>query len=245
LAGTPRIVMEEGRYAGFLEAHIEQGDWLEANGLSIGIVTSIVSISQYRIVVEGTQNHAGTTRMAIRRDAGRTAVEICHALNEAMARHAGERSVWTVGRIALEPGDPSIIPGHAQVLFQFRDADPAKLDELHTALEAVVSQSDRSGPCKVRLETLTRSIPAVMDRSIQQAFEAAATEHCPGKHTRMPSGAGHDAQIVARHLPSGMLFVPSIGGVSHHWTENTSDDDIVMGARVFTSAAGRLLTAAS
>jgi beta-ureidopropionase / N-carbamoyl-L-amino-acid hydrolase len=241
LASTPRIQIEPGRYAGFLEAHIEQGDWLESQALTVGIVTSIVSIMQYRIVIEGTQNHAGTTRMAIRRDAGRAAVEVCNAINATFPRHVGDRSVWTVGRITLEPGGPSIIPGRAEVLFQFRDADPEKLLELEKVLQTIIAEANRSSPCDVRLETISKSIPAVMDSGIQDAFEKAATEHCPGKFTRMPSGAGHDAQVMARYLPSGMLFVPSIGGISHHWTENTADEDIVMGARVYASAAGQLL----
>lgn len=243
LGGAKRITMEPGRYAGFIEAHIEQGDWLEDQRLAIGIVTSIVSICQYRIVVDGTQNHAGTTRMAIRRDAGRAAVELIDTINRTFPKHAGDRSVWTVGRITLEPGAPSIIPGRAEVLFQFRDADPAKLDDLEAVLKELVADADRASACDIRLETISKSVPAVMDPAIQDAFEAAASALCPGKFTRMPSGAGHDAQVMARHLPSGMLFVPSIGGISHHWTENTSDDDIVMGARVFGDAAGRLLIA--
>lgn len=241
LTGIERLRMEPGRYAGFLEAHIEQGDWLEDQGLAIGIVTSIVSICQYRIVVEGTQNHAGTTRMAIRRDAGRAAIELIESINRIFPEYAGDRSVWTVGRITLEPGAPSIIPGRAEALFQFRDADPAKLDELDRILKALVTEADRNSNCDIRLETISKSVPAVMDDGIQDAFETAAASLCPGKFTRMPSGAGHDAQVMARHLPSGMLFVPSIGGISHHWTEDTSDEDIVMGARVFTEAAGRLL----
>ena len=243
LGDAQRITMEPDRYAGFIEAHIEQGDWLEDQGLSIGVVTSIVSICQYRIVVDGIQNHAGTTRMAIRRDAGRAAVELIDSINRIFPKHAGDRSVWTVGRITLEPGAPSIIPGRAEVLFQFRDADPAKLEDLEGVLRELVAEADRGSPCEVRLETISKSVPAVMDAAIQDAFEAAASAICPGRFTRMPSGAGHDAQVMARHLPSGMLFVPSIGGISHHWTENTSDDDIVMGARVFGDAAGRLLVA--
>ncbi|MCB1511303.1 MAG: M20/M25/M40 family metallo-hydrolase, partial [Hyphomicrobiaceae bacterium] len=95
LGDAQRITMEPGRYAGFIEAHIEQGDWLEDQGLSIGVVTSIVSICQYRIVVDGIQNHAGTTRMAIRRDAGRAAVELIDSINRIFPKHAGDRSVWT------------------------------------------------------------------------------------------------------------------------------------------------------
>ena len=111
LADRPRAQLQRDRYVGFLEAHIEQGDWLESTDQKIGIVTSIVSIAQYRITVEGTQNHAGTTRMATRRDAGAAAVRFCHDINEAFKRHSGERTVWTVGSIALNPGAPSIIPG--------------------------------------------------------------------------------------------------------------------------------------
>jgi N-carbamoyl-L-amino-acid hydrolase len=86
-----------------------------------------------------------------------------------------------------------------------------------------------------------QSTPAVMDESFQQATEAAAAVHCPGKAMRMPSGAGHDAQYLAREMPAAMLFVPSIGGISHHWSENTADEDIVLGAQVFADAAARML----
>ena len=241
LGGKERVLIEKDRYVGFLEAHIEQGDWLESSDLSIGIVTSIVSISQFKIVFEGTQNHAGTTRMAIRKDAGVAAVEFLHQLQDTFARHAGEHTVWTTGRITLEPGAPSIIPGRAEVLFQFRDDNPDKLAELEEVLAEAVKQADQTGPCKASLETIAKSIPAVMDASIQQALEVAAAQHAPNKFIRMPSGAGHDAQIVARLLPAGMMFVPSIGGISHHWTENTSDEDIVLGARVYAQAVAELL----
>ncbi|MBU2533804.1 MAG: Zn-dependent hydrolase [Alphaproteobacteria bacterium] len=241
LDGRERLQLQKGRYIGFLEAHIEQGDWLESNDLKIGVVTSIVSISQFRIVFEGTQNHAGTTRMAIRRDAGVAAVNFCHHIESVFPKHAGKHSVWTTGRITLEPGAPSIIPGRAEVLFQFRDADPEKLAELEAVLAQCVDDADRAGPCSARLETIAKSIPARMDEGIQAALEAAGEKHAPGQCVRMPSGAGHDAQIIARYLPAGMLFVPSIGGISHHWTEDTSDEDIVTGARVYADAVAALL----
>ncbi|MGI9422662.1 MAG: hydantoinase/carbamoylase family amidase [Hyphomicrobiaceae bacterium] len=241
LEGRDRALIRKDRYIGFLEAHIEQGDRLENRALSIGIVTSIVSIAQFRIVFEGSQNHAGTTRMAIRRDAGVAAVDFLHDLGRAFQRHAGPHTVWTTGRITLDPGAPSIIPGRAEVLFQFRDDNPAKLAELESVLTEVVMRADKDGPCTARLETIAKSIPAIMDKRIQAALETSADRHAPGKFTRMPSAAGHDAQIMARHLPAGMMFVPSIGGISHHWTENTSDDDIVLGAQVFADAAAELL----
>ncbi len=241
LAGRPRLRLEKERYIGFLEAHIEQGDWLESTGLTIGVVTSIVSICQYRIIFEGTQNHAGTTRMAIRRDAGVAAVEFCNEIGRRFKQHSGERSVWTVGRTTLDPGAPSIIPGRAEVLFQFRDSEPEKLDELEKVLVQTVADLDAAGPCRARLETISKSVPARMDERFQNALEAAANVHAKGASTRMPSGAGHDAQVMARHMPAGMMFVPSIGGISHHFTENTSDEDIVAGAAVFVDAVARIL----
>jgi N-carbamoyl-L-amino-acid hydrolase len=241
LADKPRLRMPDGRYKAFIEAHIEQGDWLEANELTVGVVTSIVAIWQYKIVIEGTQNHAGTTRMAIRRDAGVAATRLLQTIEREFPKVAGERSVWTTGRITLEPGGPSIIPGRAEVLFQFRDADPAILERMQSRLEELVADEDKTGPCEARLEVVSRAIPSVMHESVQTALARAAEHHVPGKHAMMPSGAGHDAQNLARHLPSGMLFVPSIGGISHHWTENTSDEDIVAGARVYASAIANLL----
>jgi N-carbamoyl-L-amino-acid hydrolase len=236
LAGRPREVIESGRYRAYLEAHIEQGDWLETNQLSIGIVTSIVAIWQYRIVAEGVQNHAGTTRMAIRKDAGAALMRIATELNDAFPAVAGERGVWTIGRIVLEPGQPSIIPGRAEMIFQMRDADPAVLARMEVCLYRVVAGADARGPCPIRLEIMRKNVPATMDPAVQAAFETAAARHAPGLHTRLPSGAVHDAQNFARVIPAGMLFVPSIGGISHHWTEDTSEADIVLGARVFADA---------
>ena len=241
LDGKPRVTVEAQRYVGFLEAHIEQGDWLEASELKIGVVTAIVGSRNFRIVIEGTQNHAGTTRMAIRRDAGVACARLVLAIDELFKGLCGPRTVWTTGRVTLFPGDPSIIPGRAEMLFQFRDTDAALLDRLEEALRKLVADTDRQGPCRVTLEQQRRGMPAVMADSFQAAVEAAAEARQPGCHTRMPSGAGHDAQVLASVMPAGMLFVPSIGGISHHWTENTSDEDIVLGAEVYVDAVARLL----
>lgn len=243
LAGAPRLTLEPGRHRAFLEAHIEQGQELEAAGRCIGVVTSIVAIWQYRVVVEGAQNHAGTTSMARRQDAGAALRRICARIEETFPTIAGPASVWTVGRMTLDPGAPSIVPGRAEMLFQFRDADQAVLDRLQARLAELVAEEDRAGPCAARLETLGQTLPALMDPGVQATLEAAAEAHAPGRHRRMPSGAGHDAQNLAPHLPAGMLFTPSIGGISHHWTENTADEDIAAGAMVFVDAVDRLLKA--
>lgn len=241
LAGRPRVTLDAKRYIGYFEAHIEQGDWLEAHNLKIGAVTSIVGIQQYKITFGGAQNHAGTTRMAIRRDAGLALARLAVAIDEHFPKVCGPRTVWTTGRITLYPGAPSIIPGQAEMLFQIRDDSPEVLARLEATLLDLASRADRAGPCRVRVEATRRSKPAVMAAAMLEAVEAAAEAHLPGCHTLLPSGAGHDAQVFAEVMPSAMLFVPSIGGISHHWTENTSDDDIVLGAQVYADAAGRML----
>jgi len=240
-AGRPRVAIDPARYAGYFEAHIEQGDTLETTGLRIGVVTAIVAIRQYRIRVAGEQNHAGTASMARRRDAGLALVRLLAAIDRRFPDVAGERSVWTTGRIMLQPGDPSIVPGGAEALFQFRDTDPAVLERMHAALVDLIAQANRDARCPIELVPISASTPAVMDQGFQAALDKAAERHAPGKHVRMPSGAGHDAQYLARKIPAAMMFVPSISGISHHWAEDTSDADIVLGARVFVDAIADVL----
>ena len=242
LAGRPRLRAIRGRHMGYLEAHIEQGETLETAGLKIGIVTSIVGIWQYRIVFTGEQNHAGTTRMAVRKDAGLALARFCVAIDETFPEICGPRTVWTTGRIALDPGAPSIIPGRAEMLFQMRDADVAVIERLEARLHSMAAEVTAQGRCSVGVERLRTGAPAMMDASFQDAVEAVSAELAGGKSLRMPSGAGHDAQVLATIMPSGMLFVPSIGGISHHWTENTADADIVTGAEVFVETCRKLLT---
>jgi beta-ureidopropionase / N-carbamoyl-L-amino-acid hydrolase len=240
-AGRTRARYESGRHVGYLEAHIEQGETLESSGLGIGIVTSIVGIWQYRIMFTGEQNHAGTTRMATRRDAGLALARFCVAIDERFPAACGPRTVWTTGRITLDPGAPSIIPGSAEMLFQIRDDDVSVIARLEDLLHAMAAEVDQQGRCRVAVECIRTGAPALMDASFQQAIEQASATCAGGRSLRMPSGAGHDAQILATVMPAGMMFVPSIGGISHHWTENTADADIVTGAEVFVDACRRLL----
>jgi beta-ureidopropionase / N-carbamoyl-L-amino-acid hydrolase len=242
LAGRPRITVESGRHIGYLEAHIEQGQRLESSGLAIGVVTSIVGIWQYRIGLTGEQNHAGTTRMDVRRDAGLALARFCVAIDARFPGVSGPRTVWTTGRITLDPGAPSIIPGHAEMLFQMRDDDPAVISRLEELLRSMAAEVSAQGRCEVAIERIRTGAPALMDARFQQAIEAASRALAGGRSERMPSGAGHDAQVLATIMPAGMLFVPSIGGISHHWSENTDDADIVTGAQVFVDACRRLLT---
>lgn len=241
LAGRPRAKAEPGRHIGYIEAHIEQGQRLESGGLRIGVVTSIVGIWQYRITFRGEQNHAGTTRMDVRKDAGVALARLCVAIDDRFPTQCGPRTVWTTGRITLDPGAPSIIPGRAEMLFQIRDDDPELIDRLEDLLRGMATEVAAQRRCDVAVERLRTGAPAMMDPRFQQAVEDASLAFAGGRSLRMPSGAGHDAQILATIMPAGMLFVPSIGGISHHWSENTGDADIVTGAEVFVEACRRLL----
>ena len=241
LAGRARAKAERGRHIGYLEAHIEQGETLESGGLKIGVVTSIVGIWQYRITFTGEQNHAGTTRMGVRKDAGVALARFCVDIDDRFPASCGPRTVWTTGRITLDPGAPSIIPGSAEMLFQIRDDDPDVIGRLEDLLRSMAADVSAQGRCSVAVERIRTGAPAMMDTAFQQAIEAASVAFAGGKSIRMPSGAGHDAQILATIMPAGMLFVPSMGGISHHWSEDTDDADIVTGAQVFVDVCRRLL----
>ncbi|MCS3726641.1 Zn-dependent hydrolase [Bradyrhizobium betae] len=242
LAGRARVGVEPKRHVGYLEAHIEQGDTLESGKLAIGVVTSIVGIWQYRINFAGEQNHAGTTRMAVRKDAGLALAKFCVAIDQRFPAVCGPRTVWTTGRITLDPGAPSIIPGGAEMLFQIRDDDPSVIARLEDLLRTMADEVTAEGPCAVTVTKLRTGAPAMMDAGFQDAIEAASKAMADGRSIRMPSGAGHDAQMLATVMPAAMLFVPSIGGISHHWTENTADADIIAGAEVFVDACKRILS---
>ncbi|HEX2151000.1 MAG TPA: hydantoinase/carbamoylase family amidase [Stellaceae bacterium] len=246
-AGRPRIRCEPERYIGFFEAHIEQGGTLEATGKRIGIVEAIIGNWNYWVTVTGEQNHAGTTEMHRRKDAAAALVRLAARIHDRFAEIAGQRTnsrtVWTIGRILIDPNAPSIVPGRAEMQVQFRDTDTGTLARFERALHELIAESDRAGPCAVAIAPISKSEPAQMDAGFQREIEAAAERHAPGLHMRMPSGAGHDAQILARRMRSAMLFVPSIRGVSHHWSENTSDEDIMLGAQVFADAAAAILKA--
>ncbi|MGG5808102.1 Zn-dependent hydrolase [Falsiroseomonas sp. CW058] len=241
LEGRPRIRWEPGRHKGFLELHIEQGTQLEAAGLRVGVVTGIVAIRQYRLVFTGQQDHAGGTTMAERRDAGLSAVRLLAEIDRHFPLVCGPRSTWTTGRIALDPGAASIIPGRAEVLFQLRDVDEAVIARMEDRLRALVQESNRREKCPCVLEPVSLSTPAPCDPAMQRALADAAEALAPGAWQSMPSGAGHDAQYLARVMPAAMLFTPSIAGISHHWTEDTREEDLALGVEVLAEGAARYL----
>ena len=242
-AGRARELLDPSRYIGYLEAHIEQGNTLESSGKRIGIVEAIIGSWNYWVTITGEQNHAGTTQMSRRKDAGATMVRLASYIHDRFAEIAGLRTVWTIGRTLLDPNAPSIVPGRAEMQVQFRDTDPSILAHFEENLRQLVAEAERAGPCAVAIEPMSKSLPAAMDPGFQSLIEAAAERHAPGRNLRMPSGAGHDAQILSRRIPSAMMFVPSINGISHHWSEDTAEEDIVLGAQVFADAAAAILEA--
>jgi N-carbamoyl-L-amino-acid hydrolase len=242
LASAPRVQLDAARYAGFLEAHIEQGPTLEDTNRRIGVVDAIVGLRGIRFVFRGQQNHAGTTMMARRRDAATALYELAHRINQEFPKVAAERSVWTMGRARIEPNATSIVPGYAELDLQFRDASEAPLEAFESVAYRLVEEMNARGG--VRIEAIRARAPIAptrMDPGLQQHIASAAERHAPGKWQRMPSGAFHDAGIVSARIPSAMLFIPSIGGISHDFAEDSRDDDIVLGCQVLADAAASIL----
>jgi N-carbamoyl-L-amino-acid hydrolase len=190
----------------------------------------------------GQRNHAGTTPMSIRRDAGAALVAFIARMDEAFRALADADTVWTVGRIELDPGSFSVVPGAATMHLQFRDASAERLLTMETSLAALIRDFNAQGKVSVAMtDSEPPEEPVVMDTALQAQLADAAEALAPGQWERMPSGASHDAQVIAHHVPACMLFVPSIGGISHDFVENTAEAHIVLGCEVATSAAAAIL----
>ena len=246
MTNVPRVRLAPERYVGFIEAHIEQGPHLEDAGLRIGVVTGIVGLRSIRFVFRGQQNHAGTTMMARRRDASTALYEFAHRINIEFPKVAAERTVWTMGRIRVEPNATSIVPGYAELDLQFRDQSEEPLDAFEAIVGRLVSEMNARGGVTIEaLPTRAPIAPTRMDAALQSHIESAAERIAPDKWQRMPSGAFHDAGIVSTLIPSAMLFIPSLGGISHDFAEDSREEDIVLGCQVLADAAASILTAAN
>jgi beta-ureidopropionase / N-carbamoyl-L-amino-acid hydrolase len=231
------------RFSAYLEPHIEQGPVLDRAGEGVGVVDSIVGLRQWALRFEGETNHAGTTPMALRRDAVQGFVAYANALNAAFAPMVTDRTVWTLGRVLVEPNASSIVPGVVTASVQMRDPDTARLDVMAARALGLAQEV-----AAVRGLTLTATeVPGVepvpMDARLVSALEQAASVVAPGRWRRMPSGALHDASNVARVLPTAMLFAPSIGGISHNPAEDTAREDLATALEVLAEAVGRLTNA--
>lgn len=214
----------------FVELHIEQGPVLEEQGVTIGAVEGVQGISWTEVTVAGTSNHAGTTPLRLRRDAGHVAMAAA-VFARNLARRIGGDQVATVGSLALMPNLINVVPGLARFTLDLRNTDEALLQQAERAAFAEIERLAEAEDCTVTRRTLARFEPVTFDPAMVDRVEAAAR----GRELsvrRMPSGAGHDAQMLSRVCPTGMIFVPSAGGISHNVTEHTNDADLRAGALV-------------
>ena len=230
--------VDPAQFTGFIEMHIEQGPTLDAAGEQIGIVTDIVGIRDQVITLRGQQNHAGTTPMALRRDAFQGLSAFNTRLNDRLQNVVTPQSVWTIGHVSLSPNASSIVPGTARFSMQWRDGDVDRLGRMQAVIHEALYEVAEDMQLEVEMGSLLGLEPVAMDADLRARLETAADAVAPGRWRRMPSGALHDATNVARVLPVAMVFVPSIDGISHAFEEDTADADLVAGLRVLALAAG-------
>lgn len=249
VGGDPELLseplIEPGDLHAFVELHIEQGAILYEEGIDVGVVQGIVGIRWWDVVVDGFANHAGTTPMNRRTDPMLTAAEIVLAVNE-VARTMEGRQVATVGRIRAEPGAPNVIPGRVVMSLEIRDLDAAGMEQVFAQIRRRVDEIVERRGTDVHFEELdVASPPAPTDERVRDLI-AEVTARLGYTYLRMPSGAGHDAQDMVHIAPTGMIFVPSVDGISHSPREFTTTKDMAQGATVLLHTVleldGRRLT---
>ncbi len=228
------------RFRAFLEIHIEQGPVLDTTSERIGVVENIVGIRSERMSFLGEQNHAGTTPMHLRRDAFQGLNHFVSTVNARLADVVTPATVWTIGHVALHPNTTSIVPGRADFTVQWRDADDARLDRMAEILHDTAGETAERFGLEWRHSDTDAIRPTRCDPKLVEALAAAAQRQAPGSWRRMPSGALHDAANVSYRMPMAMLFVPSKGGISHNFAEDTERDDLVLGVEVLSEAVASL-----
>jgi N-carbamoyl-L-amino-acid hydrolase len=235
VGGDPERLAEArrkpGDFAAFLELHIEQGGILEAEKIDIGVVEGIVGINWWNVTITGFANHAGTTPMNGRKDALVAASKLVLEVNQIALSTPG-RQVATVGRISAEPGAPNVIPGKVVMSLEIRDLSAEKIEQIFQAVQKSAERIASETQTAISFDALdVTAVPAPTDPRVREMIAKAAAD-LRFKTKLMPSGAGHDAQDLARIAPTGMIFVPSVGGISHSPKEFTRAQDMANGASV-------------
>jgi N-carbamoyl-L-amino-acid hydrolase len=215
----------------FVELHIEQGPVLERQGSLIGLVDAITGLFRWDVRLVGEANHAGTTPMEMRRDAFQAAAEVAAQIDRILEENGSPRSRATIGRVELVPGAANVVPGEAKLALEVRDTDPEILRGLSDAFRRTFSAIARRRNVGFEFELVSEIEPVRCDERVMDAVRRAC-EHVAVEPLRMPSGAAHDTQMMARVAPAGMIFVPSRGGRSHSPAEWTAPADIERGANV-------------
>ena len=222
----------------YVELHVEQGPTLDREGLAIGAVENVQGIAWRRVTIDGVANHAGTTPMTMRNDAGVAAARVITHLRDHVAG-SNAPSVATVGTIAFEPNAINVIPSRARFTVDLRDPDERRLQAMEAALDAFLDRLAAAEGVSIAVERLARFEPVGFDPRLVALIEDAARARGLSVK-RMTSGAGHDAQMLARICPTAMIFAPSVGGVSHSPKEFTKPADLVAGANVLLDVVMRL-----
>ena len=235
------VFVPVNRFSAYLEMHIEQGPFLDDSDDVVGIVDSIVGVRQLHFHFSGQQNHAGTTPMYKRKDAFRALGQLSTELDIRLRPLATPATVWTIGQVNVFPNAPSIVPGAVEFTLQWRDVDEQRLDDMHTVINQLVDDISMQFKIDAQKSEIPRVHSAAMDTRLCNTLENAAHKITNNRYRRMPSAAIHDAGIVSRVLPSAMLFVPSIDGISHDFAEDTDPEHLVIGARVLAEAVDVLL----
>ena len=234
IGGNPERILDARRPKGshhcYIELHIEQGGNLERAAIPVGVVEGIVAIDRYEAVITGVANHAGTTPIPERHDALLAAAHLTVAVRDAAARRPG-RQVATVGQIEVTPNSPNVIPGRAVLSVELRDLSPHTLVEMMDDIRARAREIERTTGTTIAFRMMAQVTPAAATPEVKAAIERASAS-LDLRTTRLPSGAGHDAQSMAQLGPMGMIFVPSVGGISHSPKELTHWDDCANGADV-------------
>jgi beta-ureidopropionase / N-carbamoyl-L-amino-acid hydrolase len=218
------------RPACFLELHVEQGPVLEQTGTTIGAVTGVQGISWTELTIDGVSNHAGTTPMALRRDAGLVAARICAFVRE-LAVDLGPAQVATVGALEFSPGLVNVVPERASMTVDLRNIEDEVLQRAEARLDDAARKFTEAEGCTLRSRRLARFEPVMFDKALVERLVGIAEQLGFGVR-RMPSGAGHDAQMFAPICPTAMIFVPSQDGLSHNVREYTAPREIEAGANV-------------
>lgn len=228
------------RFTGFLEMHIEQGPALDQSGDKIGVVTDIVGIRDTRIRLIGRQNHAGTTPMHLRQDAFQALSAFNTLLQDRFQNVVTPHTVWTIGHVSLHPNASSVVPGEVTFSMQWRDGNLSRLGQMEKTIRQCVEEIAAAFRMEVDFGPVLGIDPSKMDAKIVTALENAGRAFAPVTWRRMPSGALHDAANLSSVMPVGMLFVPSIGGISHAFDEDTDEADLVLGLEVLAQAVQAL-----
>ncbi|MCB0654604.1 MAG: Zn-dependent hydrolase [Saprospiraceae bacterium] len=223
-------VRQKGDLAAFLELHIEQGAFLDQDHIQIGVVSGIVGIVDWEVTIEGMANHAGTTPMNLRHDALLAAAKYIQAVNEVITSHEG-RQVGTVGKLSVQPGAYNVIPGKVITSLEIRDLDADKIMMLFHEIEGRAAEIAKTSGVTISFNKIIGTTPALTNKSIQDLIIQSA-EKLDLSYQVMPSGAGHDSQEMATIAPVGMIFVPSVKGISHSPDEYTKPEDMANGANV-------------